>query len=534
MTKQTNKISYDEVPYPPFTFSYTSPPYLRTIGKLFGLNPPSLETAKILDIGCGVGVNLLNFAETYPKSNSLGIDLSKTQIELGKKIISDLKIKNVELNALSILDLNESYGKFDYIVCHGVYSWVPEEVQNKILEVCNKLLNPNGIAFVSYNTLPGWNMQRTIREMMMFHSELFNNSHDKLQQARLLLKFINDSLESATTPYSRFLREETKLLSAYTDSYVLHEYLGEINTGIYFNQFIEKAQRNHLNYLGDASLASMFIGNLPAQAAEKLQVIDDIVRTEQYMDFITNRKFRSTLLCHKNIPINRKIEFNNLKEFYTSLNIKPVTLEKEVDLTNEQENISFYYENLPNPLISSTSPIIKAILYVYAENISNPLSLEQVAKEAFKKLGKYRLQDFLAALEQHFIKFIFQGYLKIFETKPHTITTITEKPKTGEFARYQARQAHFNNATNVFSITNRLNDMIGIALHEKYILEMLDGTHNINDIKKEILEKINSKLLTARDDKGQEVTDPKLLKEFIDYIVTASLEKFRMNYLLVG
>jgi len=431
------------------------------------------------------------------------------------------------------LDLDESYGKFDYIVCHGVYSWIPEEVQNKILEVCNKLLNPNGIAFVSYNTLPGWNMQRTIREMMMFHSEIFNTNNDKLQQAKLFLKFINNSLENSTTPYSSFLRDETKLLSAYTDSYVLHEYLGEINTGTYFHQFIEKAQKNHLNYLGDASIPSMFIGNLPAKAAEKLQAIDNIVRSEQYMDFITNRKFRSTLLCHQNIPINRKIEFNNLKEFYTSLNIRPAIPKDKVDLTNEQENIGFYYENLPDPFISTTSSIVKAILYVYSENISNPMKFEQVAREALKKLGKYQLNDFLAALEQHFIKFIFQGYLKIFSNKPHAITIITEKPKTSEFARFQAKHAHFNN-TNLVSVTNRLNDMIGITVHEKYILEMLDGTHNIDDIKKQILEKLNSKLLTARDDKGQEVLDPKLLKEFTDYIVAITLEKFRINYLLVG
>ncbi|AGJ01416.1 unknown [Rickettsia prowazekii str. Madrid E] len=249
MIKKTNKISYDEVPYPPFTFSHTYPPYLRTIGKLFGLNPPPLETAKILDIGCGVGVNLLNFAETYPKSQSLGVDLSKTQIEIGKKTISDAKIKNVRLKALSILDLDESYGKFDYIVCHGVYSWVSKEVQDKILEVLNKLLNPNGIAFISYNTLPGWNMQNTIREMMMFHSESFNTSHDKLQQSKLLLKFINDSLENSTTPYANFLREEAKLISTYADSYVLHEYLGEINTGTYFHQFIEKAQKKPFKLL---------------------------------------------------------------------------------------------------------------------------------------------------------------------------------------------------------------------------------------------------------------------------------------------
>ncbi|AFE52485.1 hypothetical protein MA5_01495 [Rickettsia prowazekii str. GvV257] len=534
MIKKTNKISYDEVPYPPFTFSYTYPPYLRTIGKLFGLNPPPLETAKILDIGCGVGVNLLNFAETYPKSQSLGVDLSKTQIEIGKKTISDSKIKNVGLKALSILDLDESYGKFDYIVCHGVYSWVSKEVQDKILEVLNKLLNPNGIAFISYNTLPGWNMQNTIREMMMFHSESFNTSHDKLQQSKLLLKFINDSLENSTTPYANFLREEAKLISTYADSYVLHEYLGEINTGTYFHQFIEKAQKNHLNYLGDTSITAMFIGNLPTKAAEKLQAINDIVRTEQYMDFITNRKFRSTLLCHQNIPINRKIEFENLKDFYTTFNIRPISSENKIDLNNEQENISFYYENLPEPFISTTSAIMKAILYVYAENISNPIRLEQVAKEAFKKLGKYQLQDFLAILEQHFITFIFQGYLKIFETKPHAIATITEKPKTSQFVRYQAKHAHFNNVTNMLSVTNRLNDMIGIPIHEKYILEMLDGTHNIDDIKKGMIEKINSKLLIACDNKGQAVTDPKLLKEFVDYIVNISLEKFRINYLLIG
>lgn len=533
MTQQTNKLSYDEVPYSPFTFGYTSPFHLKTIGKIFGLNTPPLETARVLDIGCGLGTNMLNFAEVYPKSHSIGVDLSKTQIELGQKTINELKLKNIELKALSILDLDESYGKFDYIVCHGVYSWVPEEVQNKILKVCNKLLNMNGIAFISYNTLPGWNMQKTIREMMMLHSNLFNTNQDKLQQAKLFLKFINDSLENSTTPYSSFLQNETKLLQAYTDSYVLHEYLGEINTGTYFHQFMDKAYKNHLNYLGDASLPSMFLGNLPAKASEKLQAIDNIIRTEQYMDFITNRKFRSTLLCHRETNINRNIGFDNLKDLYTSIDIRPVTPENQVDLTSEQENVSFYYDRLPEPFISTTSSIMKAILYVYSENIANPISFEQVAEKALKKLGKYKLNNFLVALEQHFVKFIFQGYLKIFSSKPHSITTISEKPKASELARYQAKYAHFHNPNTVISITNRLNDMIGVEAYEKYVLEILDGKHNIGDIKASLLEKFTSKILTARNDKGEEISDPKLLKEFTDYIVSVTLEKFRINYLLV-
>lgn len=533
MTAQNNKISYDEIPYSPFSFGYTTPDHLRTIGLLFGLNPPKVEKARILDIGCGVGSNMFNFAEIYPNSYSLGIDLSKKQIEQGIKVANDLKLKNIDLKHLSIMDLDDSFGKFDYIICHGVFSWVPDAVKEKILEVSNKFLNPNGIAFVSYNTLPGWNMQRTIREMMMFHSEIFQNSNDKLQQAKLLLSFINESLGDSSS-YAKFLQDEAKILALYDDAYLLHEYLGEENTSFYFYQFMEMASKYKLAYLGDTSPASMFIGNLPPKAAEKLQTINDIVRTEQYMDFITNRKFRATLLCHNNAPISRNIEFNKLKNFYTTFNIRPVTNQQSIDLTNEQENISFYYESSSEPFISTTSSVMKAILYVYSENIASPVSLEQIAELALKKLGKFQLQDFLTALEANFVKFIFQGFIKIYAEKPNAIANITAKPKVSEFMRYQAKHAYFNAANKLISVTNRLNDMIGVQIQEKCILELLDGTNEIKDIEQEILKKFISKELTALDEKAQPVTDGVLLKEFVKHVVMLTLEKFRINYFLIG
>nr|WP_253308398.1 class I SAM-dependent methyltransferase [Rickettsia endosymbiont of Ceutorhynchus assimilis] len=534
MTQKNNKISYDEVPYSPFSFGYTTPEHLRTIGLLFGLNPPEVKTARILDIGCGVGSNMFNFAETYPKSYSLGIDLSKKQIEQGLKAVDDLKLKNIDLKHLSIMDIDESLGKFDYIICHGVFSWVPDAVKEKILEVANKLLNRNGIAFVSYNTLPGWNMQRTIREMMMFHSEIFQNNNDKLQQAKLLLSFINESLDKSPSSYSKFLQDEAKILALYDDSYLLHEYLGEENTGFYFYQFMDMARKHQLNYLGDTSPSSMFTGNLPIKAAEQLQTINDIVRTEQYMDFITNRKFRSTLLCHNEAAINRNIEFNKLKGFYTTFNVRPVTNRNDIDLSNAQENISFYYENLPEPFISTASPVMKAILYVYSENIGNPMSLERVAEAAFKKLGKFQLTDFLAALEANFIKLIFQGFVKIYAEKPNAIASITAKPKVSELMRYQVKHANFNNANKLISVTNRLNNMIGIQIQEKCILELLDGTNSLENIEEKILKKFISKELTALDEKAQPVTDEALLKEFVKHFVTLTLEKFRINYFLIG
>ena len=154
---------------------------MKTLGTLFGMNPAPLKTARILEIGSSEGYNLFRFAETYPKSFTLGVDLSKAKIERGQKAIEQLKLENIKLEATSITDIDESYGKFDYIICNCVFSWVPDFVRDSILEVSKKLLNKNGIVFINYNTLPGFNMMSSIRELMMFHTSGFTNINDKIQ-----------------------------------------------------------------------------------------------------------------------------------------------------------------------------------------------------------------------------------------------------------------------------------------------------------------------------------------------------------------
>ncbi|WP_375318843.1 methyltransferase regulatory domain-containing protein [Candidatus Tisiphia endosymbiont of Oplodontha viridula] len=527
--KQTNNISYDDFPYESFPFTYTRPEHLRTIAMVFGIQPPMVENARILDIGCGEGGNMVNFAESYPSSYSLGIDLSKVQITNGMEIIKSLGLKNIDLKHLSILDIDESFGKFDYIICHGVISWVSDEVREKIFAISSKLLSPNGVAFISYNTLPGWNMQKTIRDMMMFHSAIFTDNHDKLQQAKLLLDFVNESLEGSDSPYSKFLQYEANILKGLQNSYLLHEYLGEENTAFYFQEFISNARKHNLNYLGDSSLSAMFVDNLPVKAAEKLQSINDIVRTEQYMDFITNRKFRTTLLCHDNVMINRTIEPSKLAGFYTTLNIRPVTPESEVDISNAVDSLGFYYRNSGTPDISTSSPVMKAVFYVYADNIGNPLTLEQITKLAMKKLEKLQLKDFREEVDSVIAKLVLQGYVQIFATKPNSVYKISSKLEVSELVRYQAQKLE---KTNLF-VTNRVNAAISLQLHEKYIIELLDGTNSIEQIEEKIFEKFTSGLLVASNENGI-VSDEQLLKSYITHCVDSCLQKLKRNYLLIG
>src|SRR5207248_3084458 len=130
--------------------------------------------------------------------------------------------------------INEGHGCFDYIICHGVYSWVPPEVQRKILDTCARQLSPDGVAFVSYNTYPGWFVRQMVRELMLYHAGQFAEPRERVRQGRALVDFLAQAVapEPGST-YVATLQGAAEALKQNPDSYVLHEYLEEVNEPLY-------------------------------------------------------------------------------------------------------------------------------------------------------------------------------------------------------------------------------------------------------------------------------------------------------------
>ena len=122
-------------------------------------------------------------AEQFPRSSFLGIDGSARQIEDGNLFLSELNLPNVALRHEDILTFTAQPGEFDYIICHGVYSWVPDHVQQRIMEICKQFLAPQGVAYVSYNTFPGWHMRGMIRDIMRYRAKSFETPEARLSQA---------------------------------------------------------------------------------------------------------------------------------------------------------------------------------------------------------------------------------------------------------------------------------------------------------------------------------------------------------------
>ena len=322
-TPTLNPTSYDEMPYINKAFPQTHPDRLATLARLFGLQPPDVETCRVLELGCASGDNLIPMAIELPNARFVGIDLSERQVEQGRQTVAKLGLGNIDLRREDIANVDASWGKFDYILSHGIYSWVPAPIREKLLAVCHDNLAPNGVAFVSYNTLPGWHMRGMIRDMMVYHANQFQGATQKVQQARALLDFLAESTPT-TTSYGMTLRQELDAIRNEPDAYLYHDHLEETNDPFYFHQFVDAARRHELQYLAEADFGDMLLSKFPPKVAETLKRIAlDAIRMEQYMDFVCNRLFRQTLLVHRGTPAWRKIDGLMVKGLLLSSAVRP-------------------------------------------------------------------------------------------------------------------------------------------------------------------------------------------------------------------
>ena len=172
--------SYDRVPYKSYPYAQSQPDRMATVAALLGVRAPEVTTARVLDMGCAGGGNLIPLAERFPEATFVGIDASAGQVAEGQPVIERLGLRNIRLLHTNILDVMPDLGTFDYILSHGVYSWVPPQVREKMLDICRTNLAPNGVAYISYNTYPGWRMRCIIRDIMLYRARRYEDPGDRV------------------------------------------------------------------------------------------------------------------------------------------------------------------------------------------------------------------------------------------------------------------------------------------------------------------------------------------------------------------
>lgn len=491
------------------------------MGRLFGVAAVEPSKARVLEIGCGDGSNLLPMAERYPEAHFWGIDDSSAQVAEAQKAIAAAGLKNVEIRQQQILEFANSGESFDYIIAHGIFSWVPEPVRDKLLSICGTQLSASGIAYVSYNALPGWNMRRSLRDMMLYHTRHIQDPVTKVQQSFALLTFLTDSVAEENSAYALHLKTELEFMRGQLATYVQHDVLGQENTPFYFHEFVARAEQRGLQYLGESGLAEMLASNFPEKVRNTLaQLGNDVIRQEQYMDFLRNRTFRQTLLCRSGVAIRRNVSIREMKRFaFRSLLRMP---ENTVQLV---PGIAASFVSFTGLQISATDTFVKALLQSLAEtggtsamSYADLLDVTRLRSRPFlaeNPENRDALED--EALGRNLLTFLAKGLVEIFAEPVVATTRVPEKPQVSALVRYQSLSGRH--------LTNRAHQAIPADLLTRYILEFCDGTRTRDQILEALVTYVREDKLQVKEGE-QRITDAQrlrgLLAPKVDFVLNAA------------
>ncbi|MBF0610207.1 MAG: class I SAM-dependent methyltransferase [Magnetococcales bacterium] len=315
--------SYDLISYPAMPLPRSHPNHLAALARLLGFSPAAPQRCRILELGCANGGNLIPMAAGLPEATMVGIERSRSQAEQGQRILSSLGLANCQILHQDLLDYEGEAGSFDYILAHGLYSWVPAPVRQRIMELCGKLLAPNGLALISFNCLPGWHVKGMLREMVLEHCRHIT---DPMQRLSLAQDFLGDylaALEESEALLARHLVVEIRRLLTNHPAYLYHEYLEEENQPLLFRTFAQQAAQAGLAPLCDADAAYWFPQSMGEKGQTWLESLQHPLEQQQTLDFLLLRQFRETVLCRRQMDIPRQLQLSALEELSIFASLRP-------------------------------------------------------------------------------------------------------------------------------------------------------------------------------------------------------------------
>lgn len=458
---------YDQVIYPNYPYRQAHPDRLSTLAFLLGMEPEPVARCRVLELGCGNGANLLPMACDWPDSSFVGIDLAKQPIVQGQGIIDVLGLHNIKLLPLDVLAFPETMGQFDYIIAHGLYSWVPDAVREAIMALCARHLAPQGVAFISYNTYPGCHVRNIVRDMLRYHVHNAPDAETKISQSRALLKFMADAQPEADE-YGQMLRKELERVLTHAPAHLFHDDLSEDNHPVYFHQFEQHAQAHGLQFLSEAEYFMMQADQFPEATIQQLASLgDNISARQQYLDFLRCRRFRQSLICRADVAVEHQIRQQRLTEVFATFSGK--SNDEAADLATT-EPMTFTGDHQSH--VTTNHPLAKAALTLLASSWPQALGYADILAGSCTLLNREEQAEDREQLLDILQGCYGRGLINLHLQPPRLAAKPSLLPTTSPLARYQASTSS--------PLTSQLHLTVFIAdTLVRRAIQLLDGSRSL-------------------------------------------------------
>ncbi len=493
-TPEATEFAYDILPYLGHAYPQTHPDRLAVLAALHGMRPAPANACRVLELACGDGGNLIPMAQALPGSHFLGVDLAETAIAKGKAVVEALVLANISLRQGDLMDFPDGAGDFDYIIAHGLYSWVPAPVRDRVMAICARHLAPQGVAFISYNCLPGYHFRVMAREMMRYHARDEHEPARRVQAARDLMRFLV-AAQTRPGPYKDVLAEQLERVLKRDDFALYHDELADVNASLYFHEFAAHAARHGLRFLSEAEHADAQATGLAPATIETLAGIgrEDPLAREQYLDFIKNRAFRQTLLCHAEIDLMPTPDPDRIKTCHFSTGYRPAPGEPSNMVPGKEAR----FIHPTHADIKTNHPSAKAVITLLARQWPARPGFSDVlvgARQLLKSAGG--AASIASSLDEAGLTAVLMSLYDIGGVQVHAmpaplVITPGPRPTVSGLARLQAGQGAMLTALN--HMTVELRDDMARAL-----VRLCDGTRD----RRAILDGLRRHAADAKDRKA--------------------------------
>jgi len=469
------KQRYESFGYDSFPFAQTHPVHLATRGQHHGLQPADPRHCRYLEIGCANARNLIDMAAGLPDSLFVGVDLAENAIAEGQATVDRLGLKNVQLIAGDLAQFPLDVPPFDYMVAHGLYSWIPQSVREQLWKLFQNLLAPSGLVYLSYNTYPGCYQRRMLREMMLFHVHQYESPVEKVAQANAFLRFLDGALAHQKNMANDVRKEIDELLHYRRDSSIFHDDLSPINDPVYFHQMVTTANQNQFQFVSESTYLDSTAIYYPEEIQKQLQQIEtnSYLIKEQYLDFLKLRRFRSSLFCRSGLKFSHTILQESLTgQFFGS------NSEHEGELKWEKES-ALRIVSANQAYISMNHPLSKAAMHLMMQSFPRYWSFAELLSSASQLLLENGLSTTSPEDDQELLKTLQTCYsVGLVDAKcipPKVAYEVPERPRLAAHVRDHLKRG-------VTILTNQLHIAVEFESNLNEFLLLCDGTRTRQDL----------------------------------------------------
>jgi SAM-dependent methyltransferase len=460
---------YDDRPYTDHAYAETHPARIAAVARLARWPAPRVAAARILELGCGRGGNLLPMAAGLPGATLVGVDASGHQIEEARGIALEAGLSNVTLLQARFEEMDIAWGSFDYVICHGVVSWVSATLRADLLERIGRALSGHGVACVSFNVLPGWYDRMAARDWIRFSASSLGRP---IEDATASLAWLGAQLSPEHVDARRRLDAVARRLEETGSAYGFHEYLAPEHHPLFVSTFLDEASSAGLGYLGDAIPAATALDLLPAEARERARALGS-ASAQQLIDFVKCTAFRRALLVRADTA--RAATWTAPPELDPQVICElrvASRLRRQPPSTSESRQESFADGD---QIVQISDVATRRALHELASVAPRSLRFDDLARGI---LPADTAEARRALASEFFDLWLATGALDLYEHELAVRSQAGERPVACPVARYHAHRGGV--------ITNRLHQEVLVPdTVVRWVLSRLDGTRTQGDLARE-------------------------------------------------